>query len=347
LGVVCFRIDLGSAVGGGHLARCKKLANSIRNYKKYFFIRQVGDLDVSVLDIDNYYLINEEVSYLNEVNFIKKIVSNIDLLIVDFTNPYTLASISEISKYLKEIKHFSKNIILIDGAFSGSLAHFNSKLSVDKIISPYVGSRIQVEGAKLLLGEKYFILPVNRCQKLKTINNLKYKNVLITFGQSDPMHLTEWSIKAILRCNKLSRDIKFKVILGPLFSIERSRKIRILVSRSKSFSCLKSPPKMEKLYTWADYAISGTGLTKYELAHYQIPAILISSTAEESRLQVEYDKKRVALHLGSIGRLYQSYFQKQLVSLTDGIGLEKKMKRNCRNFIDGMGLERCILAIEE
>jgi len=120
---------------------------------------------------------------------------------------------------------------------------------------------------------------------LKSPNDFseKVRNILITFGGSDPSNLTYMTLMAL---KDFSHDIKIKVkvVLGP--SYERKNEVYEYIKKNSSLKnnveVLENVTDMSRVMENVDLAITSNGRTVYELAAMRIPIISIAQNDRET-----------------------------------------------------------------
>lgn len=85
------------------------------------------------------------------------------------------------------------------------------------------------------------------------------KRVLVSFGSEDPFRLTEWILPSLKNIQKLSQDIEFRIILGPLYK-RNKRKLNI----ESSILVVAGNSTFEEELFQSDFVLTSFGLTVYE-----------------------------------------------------------------------------------
>ena len=342
MGLILFRLDLGSEVGGGHYSRCLEISRKLVGYDIAFLIKTRGFVDDDTLKKFGHYFIPDDLSYLDEIKYITVLFSSIDAIICDFTNTQTLEQYLDVKNYLSLIHTLVRVVAVIDGRGQGRLIDDFEKFC-DLLITPYVGSE-KVEGDFIhLLGEKYFIAPsYERGQVANaSVKADEVLNLLLTFGQSDPHYLTEFVLKEISVYLTFKKNLAIKIILGNLFAKQRISDIELILNNSNIvFEIIMGPKSMVEYYKWADVAISATGLTKYELAYMGVPSILISASKLDELLQVPFDSMEVSIHLGYFKEIKIGILPSMLDELCCNHDRRLLMSQRGRLLIDDQGANR-------
>lgn len=345
--MILFRLDLGVNVGGGHYARCKSIAQKLNGRDHSFLIRQCGSFDPRAFDLPNHKVLPHCISYTDEIEFINQNFGWPKIFVCDFTHAESLRDKDDIRIYLQQLNNYINSIVVIDGWGEGAIVDESWTCGCNILITPYVGVK-RVRGVfRHLYGEQFFVMPnysneINKNITTSTIGSSEQKiNLLLTFGQSDPAHLTEYVVRQIAQYLSTNRKIFTRIVLGKLFGRQRSRDLEeLLVNLSIQYELIFGPESLQTYYEWADVAISASGLSKYEIAYFGLPAILLSATELDERLQTQYDAKEVAVHVGYFRNLVDGMLTVVLNDLVCDTARRFTMSENGKKMIDGRGADR-------
>ena len=132
-----------------------------------------------------------------------------------------------------------------------------------------------------LYGYKYFILRKEFFLRKKINFHFKVKSILITFGGTDPSNYT---LKVINLLNKyiLNFRIKTYLVIGPGYKNKKGLTNRLKKIKNDFIILNQSVGKMSSIMSKVDIAISSNGRTVLELAHMNIPGIIIDQNKRES-----------------------------------------------------------------
>lgn len=347
MGLAVFRFDLGGDVGGGHYSRCEILAKFLSSsHEIKFAIKIVGSFDSNNFNPTYPYLIiPSAIKYDDECNYLIDKFGSIEVIFFDFTHEKNLLDVEILKRYFDEWHGRAQKTVLLDGIKAGSIAKkIGADLRIGWLVQPYIGAELQAGKFTHLYGPKYFAIPPNmRRVECKSISH-KEVRVLITFGQSDPYDITLFAISGIL----LKPNLRLRIIVGPHFSVTLKAGIESLRQKfPNKIEVVNSPLEMSEHYLWADIAIAGTGLSKYELAFFGVPSILISGTRLDAELQKDYDKKEVAIHIGMMDDLKCNDVSVALSNLIEDKENYKKYFLSCMELIDGEGCVRIIESLSK
>jgi len=348
--VIGFRLDYSNNIGGGHLKRCLAIANKISNYDIFFIIKTdcknikktINNIGYKCILINVKFTLSEEITFLK--SFLRK--NELKAIFFDISNQSTYKYLNQIPYYFNILRKKTENLILLDGMSKDSIIYYIKKLNVKFVVTPYLGAKLVKGPFVHLFGPNYFILNLKVSKNFLIKKNKTPKiasNILVTMGQSDPYNLSLLTVEAILPILKLFKTIKIVLIFGPLFSADLKRKIMHKIFLFKIFfKVVDSPASMNKYYMWSDLAISSTGLTKYELAFFGVPSILISSTRENYKLHNIFSGFKSSVHVGPLPLIKTSTLSKEIIALLNDEQRRNKFIEIGKNLIDGKGADRLL-----
>lgn len=136
-------------------------------------------------------------------------------------------------------------------------------------------------------------------QKFLKKKNKKLNNILITAGGSD---LNDSILKIIKLIKKsLIFEKKIYILIGPFFSKEYIKKIKLFLKRN-SFKAkfLKYKQKISQNLKNIDIVITSSGLTKYNMLNTNIPFIAYCENKFQSKLHKAFKMKNFCLTLENL-----------------------------------------------
>ncbi len=218
------------------------------------------------------------------------------------------------------------------------------------VVYPYI--RTNFSGRKAdsaclqLVGPEYYIFRREFIEAAGALRIIKTRaqRVLVTIGGGDAFYL---SAKVIAAISKLSLPgLSLRVVIGPAYSESLKRQIRSLhAGFSGEYEILDHNTNMADAMLWADLAITGDGLTKYEAAVTGTPVLILSRPDSEPRINDEFERAGSSRHLGDGTVISTDALTDSIAQLLGDYGTRQAMSHRGQAMVDGNGLERILAAI--
>jgi spore coat polysaccharide biosynthesis predicted glycosyltransferase SpsG/CMP-N-acetylneuraminic acid synthetase len=256
---IVFRVIGNEKVGMGHIYRALSLAQEISDHEITF-----------VCEIGNIVALNKLAScgYLIDIYEAEKVVEHIITLKPDLVVNDILST--KEADVLPLQKHDIKVINFEDLGEGAKLAD----LTINELYDD-----AKFDGDNILWGHKYFFLRDEFNDAKPNCFKKRVDSVLLTFGGTDQQDLARKTYHAILELCK-SRNIHIHIVTGAGYKrydqLEDENKGESLVTLTKETGVISSIMEQSQL------AIVSNGRTLYELAHMNIPAIVISQHKRET-----------------------------------------------------------------
>ena len=135
------------------------------------------------------------------------------------------------------------------------------------------------KATKIRWGEKYFFLRDEFLKQKKNKLN-KVKNILLFFGGSDPNNLTFKTLKSIY-ASSIFFNLKITIITG--IGYKNKKTLNRFIKKKRNINLIKNTKKISYYMKKCQIAFTSNGRTTYELAHMNIPSIVISHNLRESQ----------------------------------------------------------------
>jgi len=314
-----FRVNASSNIGFGHLIRCSVLAEAIQE--------NGGEVIFAT-------------NYPNEIN---KIIRHFKYKVLDLSS-FPPFSQKELIFLLESLRNFSSpKVFIVDSYdvtpeyFRGMKKNFPNMLLIaiddlaEKIypVDILINGNLYAEkldyseqrklGTKLLLGPKYLLLRKEFCNYCPRKIRDNAEDILVTFGGSDVVGLTERVLHILVNMNLDKLEIH--VALGYDFEkfVGRELKENSNIHFYHNLDANEIKGLMEK----ADIAISAGGSTLYELAKCGVPTIAIPVADNQIMLTEEMEKYGIIDFLKFDGNFAKNLSEKILLLLHSK---ERRMK---------------------
>ena len=334
---IFFRVDAGEFFGSGHVMRCLALAQAWKRLGGNVIFGVAQGIDVIV---DR--LVSEGMQVLQipcgveregeDAGFVKRFVSRRRDLFAVVVDGYHFGA-----RYIKIVKETGKKVLCIDdyGHASQYVADWILNQNIYAMENFYAARE---PGTTLLLGLEYALLREEFVLKRKKdCNSAIVKNILVTFGGSDPDNVTLRVMKALIPF--CSMGVKIQVIVGP--SNPNKKHLEKFVSGLEAtYTLVSAVNDMASFMNRADLAICAGGTTCWELAYFGVPFVTIPLDENQEKGCSWLAKKGVACNLGCHGGVSKEKIFLSVEQLMADRKKRKKMRHLGRYLVDGQGANR-------
>jgi spore coat polysaccharide biosynthesis protein SpsF (cytidylyltransferase family)/spore coat polysaccharide biosynthesis predicted glycosyltransferase SpsG len=265
---VAFWIDYGPRIGAGHLTRARALADAlaIQGIRSKFFFRSQGFPQGGAAD-----------PRLEELvpNGHEGFAASLGRAAADYgASCAVLDNYSATPEDAGAVRSGGIRLAVVDDLCR--------PWDADLIVNPNAGASREPylaagTGAELLAGCEYALIPrelVARAAATPREAPAGRPRVLVVFGGSDPAGLTAATCTGLLESGA---GLELEVVLGPLVPEEGRRAVRELVGGAEPVLRVhESPASLAPMFQRAHLAVGAGGITKYELALFGVPAVLVA-----------------------------------------------------------------------
>jgi len=353
---VCFRVDASFQIGSGHVARCKTLANELRNrgVDCHFLCRDLAgniiesisrdgftvmtlldDTGTSVCGPDDDYGVPHgawlETDWMTDAHqTIERLkVAETDWLVVDH---YALDA-----RWETHVRPYVRKVMVIDDLADRKHACDilldqnlvpDTELRYRRLISPHCARLIGPQYA--LLKSAYGALRLRTPPRLGPV-----RRILVYFGGADLHNMTGLAVKAF---NAMQRDdVTLDVVLGE--QCIHADSVRALAHGRTNVVFHEALSSLAPLMLKADVALGAAGLTSWERCCLGLPSLVITLAANQKNNATELDRQGLARWLGDFSDVSVQSLTDSLRDVIDGADIEQ-WSRMCLNVLDGQGTGR-------
>jgi len=255
---IVFRVIGNNKVGMGHIYRSLSLAHEITDHEVIF-----------VTDNDNEVAVNNIAGYEYRIDVFEKpemtdriIELNPDLLINDI--------LSTRFSDMKKLKKAGIQMINFEDLGTGAKV---ADITINELFDTPL-----LEHKNILWGHDfYFLREEFQDARPRSFKN-KVESILLLFGGTDHHNLSSYIYSAIRNfCQE--RHIKIYIVTGPGYLFYDSLKKH--VASEENVFLTHATDVISSIMEQCDFAITSNGRTVYELAHMNIPAIVIPQNERE------------------------------------------------------------------
>jgi spore coat polysaccharide biosynthesis predicted glycosyltransferase SpsG len=256
---IVFRVIGNNKVGMGHIYRALTLAHEITDHELLFVCDCNDSVVVNKLAGYDYWL-----GIYNPEEVVQKIIGlQPDLVINDI-----------LSTTREDVVPFQKNGIKVVNFEDVGEGASLSDMTVNELYDYPV-----ISGKNIFWGSNYFFI---RDEFLGTEPHIFHKDVntiLLAFGGTDQLNLSSKIYHHIKKFCK-ERDIFINIVVGPGY--ECFSKLEQDTKGMEGVMLTKSTGVISNIMQKSQIAITSNGRTVYELAHMNIPSIVISQHEREN-----------------------------------------------------------------
>jgi spore coat polysaccharide biosynthesis predicted glycosyltransferase SpsG len=232
-------------------------------------------------------------------------------------------------------------------AFAGAVVR---RMDAHLIVHPYVQRPDAVapdlNGSRLLQGEAYALF---RREFLEAARRPKMiapeaRRVLISIGGGDECHLTAKALEALVLLPR--QALEARVVIGPGYAPSLRQEVDAALLRlGGAAEKLESPASLAEPMAWADLAVIGDGLTKYEAALTGTPSVTLSGSPAQAAMGTLFAAAGSTVHLAGALAMSAAEIAAEVGALLADAGRRREMSRRGQALVDGKGLERILAAV--
>ncbi|MCX6681140.1 MAG: UDP-2,4-diacetamido-2,4,6-trideoxy-beta-L-altropyranose hydrolase [Methanothrix sp.] len=240
------------------------------------------------------------------------------------------------SLYQKLMKSLGVRFLFIDD--NGHADHYYADIVLNQNIHADKKLYYHRENyTKLLLGTKYVLLRREFRDFRNWIRDVPnaVRNILVTFGGSDPTNATCKTIQALEQLN--ITDVQIRIVAGG--SNYRYSQLQSFAESRHWIRIDRNVTNMPELMTWADIAVSAAGSTVWELAFMGLPSLIMIVADNQYKAASELDRT------GCFKLVQEHNLSEELNKLLLSKSLRSSYAHRCKDLVDGDGCMRVLSAI--
>jgi len=343
------RADGSLQLGLGHVMRCIGLAQGLaaKGIGSFFVTRNSSPVIKGLIDRHGFSveLMPDDSGFERDLEVTSELAKQRDarLVVTDLSADGFLRSAGNCKTYLKKLKEDARFLISIDDL---NVMDFPS----DIVVNPNYGAEQLDYGrnshVRYLLGPAYFIFRrefIDASGMERTIS-AEAKHVLVTLGGSDSSDLTFKVLKAL---NMLGiQDLEIRILPGANGS---SRHLEMYEQALRgfrgSFEFCSVEHNMAELMLWADLAITGGGLTKYETAVTGTPSVIITRIKHQKDLSGLFAREGSTVFVDEGDHMSAEEIANVVSKTLRDRELRSDMSIRGKKLVDGRGVARIISEI--
>jgi len=341
--VLLIRADASEQMGTGHVMRCIALAQDWRDRLNGSVVFVAGHLPIALQNR----LMNE--------GFTVCMIARARNDSTDAQAVVRLALLNEAQAVVVDGYQFSENYLRMIGGrgFVTMIIDDLARLRdypVDFVVNPHPSAQADTYGnvetdATLLLGSRYMLLrrefldPNRGVDSRRTARDRgESPRLLVTLGGADPDNLTGTVIEALKLLSGLSYCAC--VIVGA--ANPRRQQLVDAVSEAPQISVVDNVQNMAELFGKSDFAISGAGVSNWEMCYVGLPAMIMILADNQQENANYLDQSGVAHNLGPASQLCAAEIAAAVKTWLIHPELLDDYRQRADGLVDGQGARRCV-----
>jgi spore coat polysaccharide biosynthesis predicted glycosyltransferase SpsG len=256
---IVFRVIGDKTYGMGHIYRALSLAHEMTDHEVLFVTDVKSDVAVRTLAGYEYWTgVYPDDSLVEEVIGLAP-----DLVVLDILN----SSVHEV----QALKRQGIGVVSFEDLGAGSQC---TDLTINELYD-----EPQLPGENYLWGRDFFFVRDEFASARPRIFARQVKAVLLAFGGTDQHDLSRKIFRAIKKCCA-QFNVHIHIVTGPGYS--NYQDLRIETEKDQGVTLTHATGVISEIMEQCDLAISSNGRTVYELAHMNVPGIVIDQHEREN-----------------------------------------------------------------
>jgi spore coat polysaccharide biosynthesis predicted glycosyltransferase SpsG len=347
MATVAIRADGSPTYGMGHVMRGIALAQALAaaGHTPIFAVKDLAGAARATIEEYGFdvAVIDAELGGATEAKALQAIASahGARAVIVDLNHVGTLADKAGFVDFLVGLRAAGVIVLAIEG-LDAECVSLQEPLPVSAIVVPYLGAEAMpyktLPGVRVLAGGQYFPFRSEfnaGAHRARPIADLANK-ILVTVGGGD-----------VARCNEKIFDALRALQLDGLQIRMTGAAPGRGAGKDIQLDVVPSSRAIAELIRWADLAILGSGLTRYEAALLGTPSLVVSIRREHEPMMEAFARTGAAFNAGSIEDVTADALASSLMSLIGDRERRVRMSRAAMALTDGRGAARIVDVIDQ
>ncbi|MBI2045816.1 MAG: hypothetical protein HYT28_00090 [Parcubacteria group bacterium] len=344
---IVFRADASNAVGLGHIMRCWAFAEGLPvPIIPHLVIRESADVkqmtDFLVSKRWDINVLSPKMTWENDAKHTARFAYALHapVIVTDLCTQDAFQKPLGLSRYHIALKkHGDAFVLSIEDArtnvFSSDAAFiYNSIAKKD-------AKREALNGCAILEDMKYFICHPRIAEagnKKKTIRK-KASRVAVSISGSDPLGITSKVARALTMFP--DDTVSAKIVAGSAMKETDRNLIKRAVKSKKNIDVVGFTDEFYRLLSWADVAILGDGLTKFEAAIIGTPTLMITQFCDGTEPVIkDFLSLGSVRYIGQGTKLSSKEIFLEIENILNDYDARLSMSQAGKKSLDGRGAER-------
>jgi spore coat polysaccharide biosynthesis predicted glycosyltransferase SpsG/CMP-N-acetylneuraminic acid synthetase len=190
-------------------------------------------------------------------------------------------------------------------------------------------------------GPEYAILREQFRGRTKQVRE-RARQVLLSFGGSDPQGLTLLAARALL---PLPADVELLAVTGPAFAFHRELEETLRAAPGRVRVVREAIGHIAELMLEADVMVGSGGMSVYEIAALGTPGVILAQNAREDERMREFARHGTVAYLGLGTDVADETLRERVARLLQDADERRAMSARGRALVDGLGAVRAADAV--
>jgi spore coat polysaccharide biosynthesis predicted glycosyltransferase SpsG/CMP-N-acetylneuraminic acid synthetase len=190
-------------------------------------------------------------------------------------------------------------------------------------------------------GPEYAILREQFRGRTKDVRE-RARQVLLSFGGSDPQGLTLLAARALLT---LPADVELLAVTGPAFAFHRELDETLRAAPGRVRVVREAIGHIAELMLEADVMVGSGGMSVYEIAALGTPGVILAQNAREDERMREFARHGTVAYLGLGTDVAEETLRARVAGLLRDADERRAMSARGRALVDGLGAVRAADAV--
>lgn len=343
---VVFRAEASNAFGLGHLTRCRALAEKLPlSENPLLVLRESPETDQIIKPLAkdgwNIHRLPEAANSQEDAIATASAANEAEatLIVTDLCHRDYLNEPTALPKYHRRLRGtVSAKVISIEDC---RMECFTSHMAV----IPYdCGGAAQtnkaLDGCEILSGLDYYTCRGELSDAAAAPRDIRpaAQRILVSIGGGDPMGLTARVSKAL---TLIDRDrCEARVFIGPAATAEHSNRVSETCKGHQHIEVMFFTDEFAEQLLWADIAIIGEGLIRYEAAMMGTPSLTISQFDHDSDMVRNFFAQGSTRYIGAENSITEDEIADAVTSLLENQDARRTQSEAGKKMVDGRGAER-------
>ena len=314
-------------MGLGHIYRMHNLSQELKkNNCEVLFLTPMWKVGINKLKKFKEKIIEIPIKFFEKEIFYKNILEKyfFDSIIVD------ALAVDKI--IMRAFKEKSRNLISFDNIGNG-------RVFSDLLINILYKTRYKSKKVKKEINNLDYLILNNNFRefnlKSKSIDR-KVKKILISQGGSDTYGVVP---RIINELKNINNNIELYILVGAAFRHKRELN-NVIKSSNLKVNVLNNIKNVWEVFYNIDLAISGGGMTIFELICVGVPSMVITQEKKELETMNYLEKLKLVENLGFYKNFEKNNIFEKVQKFINNYELRKKISINGKKVIDGKGVKR-------